>query len=345
MKTSHLTLVPFFLITLLTLTATAKPDSRESSFDADWRFLRADAPGAEQPDFNDSTWRALDVPHDWSIEDLPPSDTSERIGPFDWNKSEGGGSTGHVLGGTGWYRKHFKLNGGNKLVAVRFDGVYMNAEFWINGHPLGNHPYGYTGFEFDLTPYLKPPGQENVLAVCVRNLGKNSRWYSGSGIYRHTWLTVTEPVHVPTWGVFVTTPEVSKEKATVKIATEVTNASGAEVDAVVRARVLDAKGKTVKTTESKLHLPANATGKADQTVEVSSPKLWSPDSPNLYSAEVEIVSARKTADKVSTVFGIRKIEVDAEKGFRLNGEMLKLKGGCVHHDNGALGSATIDRAE
>ena len=203
-----------------------------------------------------------------------------------------------------WYRKHFNLASADakKLVAVRFDGVYMNADFWINGHLLGNHPYGYTSFEFDLTPYLKPAGQENVLAVRVRNDGKNSRWYSGSGIYRHTWLTFTEPVHVPTWGVFVTTPEVSKEKAVVKIATEVCNASTAGADVVVRARVLDAKGKTVKTTESKLQLPANETRPVEQTLEVRSPKLWSLDSPNLYSAEVEIVAARKTVDAVSTRF-------------------------------------------
>ena len=152
---------------------------------------------------------------------------SVRVGPFDSGQSEGGASTGHVLGGTGWYRKHFTLTPAenDKLVAVRFDGVYMNADFWINGQHLGNHPYGYTSFEFDLTPYLKPAGQENVIAVRVRNEGKNSRWYSGSGIYRHTWLTVTDPIHVPTWGVFVTTPEVSKEKAVVKIASEVRNGS------------------------------------------------------------------------------------------------------------------------
>ena len=250
-----------------------------------------------------------------------------------------------MVGGTGWYRKHFTLASADakKLVAVRFDGVYMNADFWINGQLLGNHPYGYTSFEFDLTPYLKPAGQENVLAVRVRNEGKNSRWYSGSGIYRHTWLTVTDPIHVPTWGVFVTTPEVSKEKAVVKIASEVRNASKANV--VVRVRVLDATGKTVTTTESKLRLPANETRPVEQTLEVRSPKLWSPDSPELYSAEVEIVAAGKTVDTVSTPFGIRKIEVDAENGFRLNGQMLKLKGGCMHHDNGPLGSAAIDRAE
>jgi beta-galactosidase len=316
--------------------------------------LRADAPGAEVPEFDDSTWRKLDVPHDWSIEDLPAADASapelpatNRVGPFDRNQSKGAASTGYVVGGTGWYRKHFTLASADakKLVTVRFDGVYMNADFWINGHLLGNHPYGYTSFEFDLTPYLKPAGKENVLAVRVRNDGKNSRWYSGSGIYRHTWLTVTAPIYMPTWGVFVTTPEVSKEKAVVKITSEVRNASAAEADVVVSARVLDAKGKTVKTTESKLHLPANETRPVEQTLEVSSPKLWSLDAPELYSAEVEIVAARKMVDAVSTPFGIRKIEIDAERGFRLNGEMLKLKGGCVHHDNGPLGSAAIDRAE
>jgi beta-galactosidase len=475
------------------LATAATVANRDRSFDSDWRFVPADAPGAEAPAFDDSKWRVLDVPHDWSIDDLPPlekslvpelsvtvgqwrfqkgddaawkvpgfddnswqsvtlPDTWEhhsdytadnvygwfrrhveipaeckgkdfdlllgriddvdeawlngeriggtgsfppdfrtawdvqrryrvpaslvrgdgsdvlavrvfdrsgnggivetglksvRVGPFDPGQSEGGPSTGHVVGGTGWYRKQFTLTPAEtgKLVAARFDGVYMNADFWINGHPLGNHPYGYTSFEFDLTPYLKPAGEENVIAVRVRNEGKNSRWYSGSGIYRHTWLTVTDPIHVPTWGVFVTTPEISKEKAVVKISTEVSNASSAGVDAIVRARVLDAKGKTVRTAETKLHLPANELSKVEQTVEVTSPKLWSPDSPELYSAEIEIAAAGRTLDKTSTLFGIRKIQVDAENGFRLNGQMLKLKGGCMHHDNGPLGSATIDRAE
>jgi beta-galactosidase len=465
---------------------------RERNFDSDWRFLRADAPGVDAPGFDDAAWRRLALPHDWSIEDLPPlavsapelpvvdgqwrfqkgddaawktpkfddsqwqsvtlpdtwehhsdytndnvygwfrrpieisaeckgkdfdlllgciddvdetflngeriggmgsfppdyrtaystarryrvpaalvrgdgSDVlavrvfdgegngglveagtkSARVGPFAPGQSEGGASTGHVLGGTGWYRKHFKLAAaeGNKLVAVRFDGVYMNADFWINGKLLGNHPYGYTSFEFDLTPYLKPVGQENIIAVRVRNEGKNSRWYSGSGIYRHTWLTVTDPIHVATWGVFVTTPEISKAKAVVKIASEVRNRTGAEADVVVRTRVLDSKGKAVRTSESHLRLPANETRAVEQTLEVRSPRLWSTDSPELYSAEVEIVAAGKTVDKTSTHFGIRKIEVDAENGFRLNGQALKLKGGCMHHDNGPLGSATIDRAE
>ncbi|MEO7932608.1 MAG: glycoside hydrolase family 2 TIM barrel-domain containing protein [Chthoniobacterales bacterium] len=472
--------------------ADSAADIRDCSFDSGWRFLRADAPGAEAAAFDDSRWRALDVPHDWSIEDLPPREgpglelsvvpgewrfqkgddavwkarelddsgwqtvtlpdnwehhsdytddkvygwfrrrieipadfkgkdfdlllgciddvdetflngeriggtgsfppnfqiawdvprhyrvpaslvrgdgsdvlavrvfdqlnnggiveagvKSIRVGPFDTAETKGGGYTGHVVGGTGWYRKHFTLSSAEqgKRVAVRFDGVYMNADFWINGQPLGNHPYGYTGFEFDLTPHLKPAGEENVIAVRVRNEGKNSRWYSGSGIYRHAWLTVTDSIHVPTWGVFVTTPEVSKDKAVVKIASEVRNDGSAESDVVVRTRVLDSKGKAVQTTESKLHLSGSETRTVEQSLELRSPKLWSPDSPELYSAEVEITAAGKTLDKTSTRFGIRKIEVDAENGFRLNGQMLKLKGGCMHHDNGPLGSATIDRAE
>lgn len=327
--------------------------SRDRSFDHDWRFERVDAPGAENAAFDDSKWRKLDVPHDWSIEDLPPTEKpaqdtgtkSGRIGPFDAKESASGNATGYVVGGVGWYRKHFTLNETNKRVAVRFDGVYMNADFWINGHALGNHPHGYTSFEFDLTPYLNPPGQENVLAVRVRNEGKNSRWYSGSGIYRHVWLTVADAVHVPTWGICVTTPEVSQEKALVKIATEVRNSGSSEANVLVCTRVRDAGGKVIGSAEGALQLPAGETRSTEQTLEVRSPKLWSPDAPNLYSAEVEVVTAGKTADVVSTNFGIRSIEVDAEHGFRLNGETLKLKGGCVHHDNGPLGAAAIDRAE
>ena len=321
--------------------------NRDRSFDSGWRFLRADAPGAEAPGFDDAAWRTLDIPHDWSIEDDAAGVKSTRVGPFDSAQSAGRVATGHVVGGTGWYRKHFTLTlaDNGKRIAARFDGVYMNADFWINGQPLGNHPYGYTGFEFDLTPHLKPAGEENVLAVRVRNEGKTSRWYSGSGIYRHTWLTVTDPIYMPLWGVSVTTPEVSKEKAVVKIASEVRNGTGVAADLVVHARLLGAGGKEMGATESKLHLAASETRTAEQLIEVRSPRLWSTDSPELYSAEIEITAGGKSLDITSTRFGVRKIEVDAENGFRLNGQMLKLKGGCMHHDNGPLGSAAIDRAE
>ncbi|HLP75368.1 MAG TPA: glycoside hydrolase family 2 TIM barrel-domain containing protein, partial [Candidatus Paceibacterota bacterium] len=194
-------------------------------------------------------------------------------------------------------------------------------------------------------PYLKPAGEENVIAVRVRNEGRTSRWYSGSGIYRHVWLTVTNSIHVPTWGTIVTTPEVSKEKAVVKIASEVRNSTGAAADVVVHARVLNSKGEAVQTTSKNLRLSGNETRIVEQLLQVRSPKLWSLESPELYAAEIGIVAAGKTLDRTLTRFGIRKIEVDAENGFRLNGQMLKLKGGCMHHDNGPLGSATIDRAE
>lgn len=332
-----------FCLIVLTTASLHAATSHDQSFDSNWRLLRADASGAENPAFDDSAWRTLELPHDWSIEDLPPG--TNHVGAFAPDESQGRERTGYVVGGIGWYRKHFTLNETNKLVAVRFDGVYMNAEFWLNGHQLGEHPYGYTSFEFNLSPYLNAPGHDNVLAVRVRNEGRNSRWYSGSGIYRHTWLTLTDPVHIPTWGMFVTTPEVSKDKALVKISTEVTNAAGSETDVLVRAHVLNAKGEIIDSSESRLHLPAGEMHSLDQPIEVRAPKLWSPDSPNLYSANVEIVAAGKIVDSVSTPFGIRKIEVDAEHGFRLNGEPLKLQGGCMHHDNGPLGSAAIDRAE
>ncbi len=333
------------LVLVQSVAAVLAGQRRDRVWDDDWRFLRGDAPGAEQPGFDDAGWRALDVPHDWSIEDLPPKEGSERIGPFAPKESQNGHFTGYTVGGIGWYRKHFTLEETNKRVAVRFDGVYMNAEAWINGQRLGEHPHGYTSFEFDLTPHLNPPGQTNVLAVRVRNEGRNSRWYSGSGVYRHVWLTVREPVHVPTWGVFVTTPEVSKERALVKISVEVRNASDSPTRPLVRARVRDARGNLIGDSEGALHLAPQETRVTERFIEVRAPKLWSPDSPNLYSAEVEVVVAGKTTDAVSTSFGIRIIEVDAERGFRLNGQPLKLKGGCIHHDNGPLGAAAIDRAE
>ena len=221
----------------------------------------------------------------------------------------------------------------------------MNSEVWINGHRLGEHPHGYTSFEFDLTPYLNPPGEENVLAVRVRNEGRNSRWYSGSGIYRHTWLTITEPIYVPAWGTFVTTPEIAKDKALVKVAVDVCNSTSLQKQTLIQTRVKDAQGNLIGKSEGEMHLTPKETRSMERYVEVPSPKLWSSDSPYLYSAEVEIIVEGKSTDTVSTPFGIRKIEVDAQRGFRLNGETIKLKGGCIHHDNGPLGSVAIDRAE
>ncbi|MEJ2009879.1 MAG: beta galactosidase jelly roll domain-containing protein [Acidobacteriota bacterium] len=334
-------------------------DTRNQLFDSGWRFHRGDAPGAESEGFDDNTWRRLDLPHDWSVEDLPPSPQSNgqgavwggldvplQIGPFDMYRSEGKRSTGWCVGGTGWYRKRFtaeEVHAGSQAEIV-FEGVYMKSDVWLNGHHLGFHPYGYTSFAYDLTPYLNREG-ENIIAVRVRNEGRNSRWYSGSGIYRHVWLHVTGPVRVPLWGVYVTTPEVSTQSAGMKVAVKVENREKAARQVTVRVRLLDSKNHVVGSHEASKQIGAGSDAEVEQTISVSAPALWSPAAPHLYRAEVDLVSGGKTLDSTATSFGIRKIETDAEHGLRINGEAVKLRGGCMHHANGLLGSAAIDRAE
>jgi beta-galactosidase len=332
---------------------------RSQLFDGGWRFYRGDAAGAEAADFDDHAWQRLDLPHDWSVEPLPTSPQSDgegavwggidvplQIGPFDMYRSEGKRDTGWSVGGTGWYRKRFAAGemGEDRQAEIVFEGVYMDSDVWLNGHHLGNHPYGYTSFAYDLTPHLNLRG-ENVVAVRVRNTGRNSRWYSGSGIYRHVWLNVTGPVRVPLWGVFVTTPEVSPQAATVKVAVKVENREKQAREVTVRVRVLDAKGAMAGSHEAAQSVPAGAQTEVEQTLALSAPALWSPATPNLYRAEVELVSGGATLDSTATSFGIRKVEADAEQGLRINGEAIKLRGGCMHHANGLLGSAALDRAD
>ena len=307
-------------------------------FDASWKFFKGDVLGGENLSFNDAAWRTVELPHDWSIEDLPDQSDSV-IGPFS-KKSIGRMATGFTVGGTAWYRKHFKTgNNPGKKFSIYFDGVYMNSDVWINGHHLGNHPYGYTAFYYDLTPYLNQKG-ENILAVRVRNEGRNSRWYSGSGIYRHVWLITTQPVHVDQWGVFITTPVVDADKATVNVKTTIVNGENLSSLKLV-TNILDSKNKIISTTES----PINSAEEVVQNMIIKNPSLWSTESPYLYKAVTEIKQGKKILDHVVTNFGIRSIDFSAEKGFLLNGKSIELRGGCVHHDNGPLGSAAIDRAE
>jgi beta-galactosidase len=309
-------------------------------FDAGWRFHRGGAQGAERPEFDDTEWRTLDVPHDWSIEDAPGTDS-----PFD-RDAVGQVSTGFTSGGTGWYRKRFPLPETleSKRIVVQFDGVYMNAEVWINGRALGTHPYGYTSFWYDITDHVKTGG-ENLLAVKVRNEGENSRWYSGSGIYRHVWLTVLEPVHVAQWGTIVTTSDVSPASAKVGLQTRVENQTPRAVDVTVTTRIVTAAGKEVGSAASTQALGSNTASEFSQDIAVASPALWSLDSPTLYTAVSEVASSGRLLDRVETRFGIRSVTFDAVSGFSLNGTPMKLKGGCVHHDHGPLGSKSYDRAE
>ncbi len=214
-----------FLLLIIVVMANACYQSKSDQnprmkvlFDFDWKFHRGDIENAQEIFFNDSAWRNVDLPHDWSVEDIPGTNS-----PFD-STAIWGISGGYLTGGTGWYRKTFELpeTTDNKKISVYFEGVYMNADVWLNGIHLGNHPYGYTSFEYDITDVVNPD-EKNVLAVQVKNEGRNSRWYSGSGIYRHVWLKVTEPIHIKTWGVNITTPKVKKNSATVKIQTQIEN--------------------------------------------------------------------------------------------------------------------------
>jgi len=309
-------------------------------FDADWRFHRGGAQRAESPGFDDSKWRKIDLPHDWSIEDLPG-----RNSPFDPD-AIGQVSTGFTIGGTGWYRKTFSIPSSQKgkRIRIRFDGIYMNADCWLNGQQLGNHPYGYTSFWFDITDKIKF-GDNNLVALQVKNEGQNSRWYSGSGIYRHVWLEISDEVHVVPWGVYITTPEISSSQARIKLDVKVANESAGAVPVRMVTQVLDKDGKLVAKTESTQNLAAGSEPQFDQELTIETPMLWSIESPSLYKAVITLFDAGKELDKNETVFGIRTISFDATNGFRLNGKTVKLKGGCVHHDNGPLGSKAFDRAE
>ncbi|MEO5944192.1 MAG: glycoside hydrolase family 2 TIM barrel-domain containing protein, partial [Ferruginibacter sp.] len=323
---------------LLLVTTTVNAQRMENLFDASWKFFKGDVFNGESLNVMDANWRTVELPHDWSIEDLP-NQSDSVIGPFS-KSSIGATATGYTLGGTGWYRKHFKLNNiSGRKISIRFDGVYMNSDVWINGNHLGNHPYGYTPFLYDLTPYLKKGG-ENILAVRVHNEGKNSRWYSGSGIYRHVWLINSAPVYIEPGGIFITTPSVSAHTSIINVKTAIIcekNSSSLKLVTTIQ----DAKNKIVATAESRV----SSTKELSQDIVVKNPSLWSPDAPYLYQAITDIKKGDKIIDHLVTNFGIRSIDISAAKGFLLNGKSIELRGGCVHHDNGPLGSATIDRAE
>jgi len=309
-------------------------------FDFDWRFQRGGAQGAEKEDFSDADWRKVDLPHDWSIEDLPGSQS-----PFKPD-AIGQVSSGFTTGGTGWYRKTFSVEPEQKgrHVYIRFDGVYMNADVWLNGQSLGNHPYGYTSFWYDITDLVRT-GEKNVLAVQVKNEGQNSRWYSGSGIYRHVWIQYVDPVHIVPWGIYITTPEVSASSASLNIRTTLRNAADQARNVELVTRFMDPQGNVKAESRSKETIPAGKNMEFNQVAGFDKPALWSPDSPGLYSALSYVYYDGQLADTLETKFGIRSIAYSVEKGFQLNGIAVELKGGCVHHDNGPLGARAYDRAE
>jgi beta-galactosidase len=308
---------------------------KKISLNHNWKFHYQKKTASRLLSLDISAWRDLDLPHDWSIElERHPDNLS-------------GDSGGYFPMGMGWYQKNLSLDESwrDKKVFIEFEGVYMNATVWLNRHCLGRHPYGYTSFHYDLTPYLDW-GSENTLKVFVDNSHQlNSRWYSGSGIYRPVWLKVAEPVHVAQWGVFVTTPEVSTAAALVNIKTQVENEIDSDQIVTVRTRVSAPDGTENGGTEIEAIIAANGNQEINSEFPIPYPQLWSPDSPALYQAETAIIVDGTIIDTETTTFGIRKIEFSAEKGFLLNEEPVLLKGGCVHHDNGILGAASYPRAE
>ncbi|HEX8314681.1 MAG TPA: glycoside hydrolase family 2 TIM barrel-domain containing protein, partial [Flavisolibacter sp.] len=315
---------------LLLLSSAAFTQRSRTDFNQGWKFRLDSVQQYNSADVNDAGWRTLNLPHDWSIEL-----------PFDSTSPTGNGG-GALRGGMGWYRKTFLLPEEDKFknIFINFDGVYHNSEVWINGQSMGVRPNGYISFRYDLTPYVKYGTEKNVIAVKVDNQKQpNSRWYSGSGIYRDVRLEKTNPVHIDNWGTFVTTPVVTAKEATVVILTKTIPEGNTQLR--LFTRILDANGKVVAQSN---HL-ANITGNdTKQTLKVLQPKLWSVDKPYLYKVISEVKSGPQVMDSYETTFGIRYFNFDKDKGFSLNGKPLKILGVCNHHDLGALGTAFNIRA-
>ena len=331
---SRLLAVVIFFVGVGSSRADDAPTRQRTSLDDDWKFLVGDPANARDPAFDDKEWRTVTLPHDWSIE-----------GRFD-PKAPMGGAGGFLPAGVGWYRKRIEAPArwDSQRVSVEFEGVYENADVWLNGQHLASHPYGYTSFNVDLTPALKP-GAANVLAVRVDNSKqKNSRWYAGSGIYRHVWLTVTDAVHVAPWGVFVSVPQASTELADVVIQTRVVNEGKTDCSLKIRTLISSQVGNEAGLDED-CEVPAGGSTVVSHTLPIARPTLWSPESPQLSRAVTTLSENGKVVDEVTTTFGVRSLAWSAEKGMLLNGKPIKLNGGCIHEDNGVLGTAAFDRAE
>jgi hypothetical protein len=300
-------------------------DREVKNFNFDWKFFKGDVSNGQDPGLNDSDWRKLDLPHDWSIE-------------ANFDKSYAS-STGYLPGGIGWYRKSFIIpaNEINRKVFISFDGIYNNSEVWINGTLLGKRPNGYISFQYDMTPYIKP-GKENLIAVRVdHSKFADSRWYTGSGIYRDVKLIFTSPVHIKQWGVSAVAKNVTIDKATLDIEISISNESEKTSEVTV-ANFLITSGDTIKKASQKISIPGASSKIVTQNMDIFGPKLWDTENPNLYSL-ITVVEGADVLDREETPVGFRSIRFDSDKGFFLNGKNLKLKGICMHHEAGTLGSA------
>lgn len=300
--------------------------------DRDWLFHQEDVMNAQQAEFDDASWRVVQVPHDWSIEGEYRQE--HPTGP----------RGGYTSVGVGWYRKTLDVPEGwlNRKVVIEFDGIYMNSDVWINGHHLGHRPNGYIGFEYDLTPWLH--AGVNTIAVRVdTSKAPSARWYTGSGIYRHVWLTVKDCVHIDYWGTYVTTPEVSAKAARIRLRTKIINETGQDRAVSLVAIIKDSAGDQVATTTSDAIVTSGGGLELETSCTVSQPKLWSPQEPNLYTLELQLKLDGCVIDQESQSLGIRSFRFDADEGFSLNGQSMKFQGVCLHYDAGPVGYAVPDQ--
>jgi beta-galactosidase len=300
-----------------------------ASFDADWRFFQGEAKNAESSDFNDSGWTTLSVPHDWSI-----------TGNFS-QSAPTGGAGGWLPSGVAWYRKAFTLQKpkDGKRVWIEFDGVMANSDVWLNGKLLGHRPSGYNSFNYDLTEALADNGKNILVVKADTSAQPASRWYTGAGIYRHVRLVSTHPAHVVPWGVHVTTDALNASGATVKVTTTLTNSAAKSGAISLSQTLLGPDQRSLGQTSTNVNLAAGKEQDSEQSLQISSPPLWSLDSPQMCTLVTRVMAGTLVLDEVRTPVGIRRAEFDSNKGFVLNGKSIKLKGVCLHHDGGAVGAA------
>lgn len=327
------TIFPFFVATIVTLlfVGCGNESSKkfEKDFNFDWKFSLMDSlEVAYDIDFDDSNWREVRLPHDWSIE-------------FPFDSIKGIGSTAYLLGGRGWYRKHFDMPfQKNEVVSILFDGVYNHSEIWVNAKKVGAQKYGYAPFKFDITKYLNTNGKGNVITVKVdRSRYADSRWYTGSGIYRNVKLIKTDKLHIPIWGTFITTPEISKSSAKLAVEVALENQYDSIQTVDIITKIYDKNGMEVLELVNKNQQIKPQRQTLLQEAEITAPELWSPDNPNLYKAVTYLYIKNKEIQEYTTKFGIRTFKFDANLGFFLNGKNMKIKGVNIHHDAGLVGAA------